>query len=81
MIADSSSAESGLIHIGDILLSVDGHGVAGNSIEDIIQMIRSQKTLNLGPNPKTSRLSTQSRSMICSIQVITSPKSSTLIKS
>jgi len=51
MIADSSSAESGMINIGDILLSVDGHGVAGNSIEDIIQMIRCDSALVL---PKTN---------------------------
>lgn len=42
MIARSSAADSGLVNVGDILLSVDGHGVAGFSIEDTVSLIRSK---------------------------------------
>ena len=44
MIAGSSAADSGMINVGDILLSVDGHGVAGFSIEDTVSLIRFSLT-------------------------------------
>jgi C-terminal processing protease CtpA/Prc len=44
MIAGSSAADSGMVNVGDILLSVDGHGVAGYSIEDTVSLIRFQPT-------------------------------------
>ena len=44
MIAGSSAADSGMVNVGDILLSVDGHGVAGFSIEDTVSLIRFSLT-------------------------------------